>query len=306
MKKTFLFLILVLCPLGTFAQDAKWVRVEAFVKEIAFKLPEDFFFYRNKDRNETYFSSYRDNVSINISIKKGFGYKKMLSGLESRYDQFDCKYDFYTLGELTGKIFTCEADKRYSRTIYIGSDDRYYKITLGADSADNVNVSLFLMSLRLHGAAMFPKYGEKVDPADKVLYIDDLKNSPLVKQYLDKPDSTDIKVVHAKDMQGPGAAAETFDADSPIYSRPLIVLRKVPPAFPNVNKSGPPISVNIRLRVQFLASGQIGKVEVISTSLFDYAQSAIEAVKKIKFIPAQKDGKDVDISRVMEFGYWTS
>jgi hypothetical protein len=306
MKKAFLFLILVLCPLGAFAQDAKWVRVEAFVKEIAFKLPEDFFFYRNKDQNDTYFSSYRDNVSINISMKKGSGYKRVLSGLESRYDQFDCKYDFYTLGDLTGKIFTCEADKRYSKTIHIGSDDRYYKITIGADSADNINVSLFLMSLRLHGAAMFPKYGEKVDPADKVLYMDDLKNSPLVKQYLDKPDSINLNVVYARDTPGPGAAAETFDADSPIYSRPLIVLRKSPPAFPSVNKSGPPISVKIRLRVQFLASGQIGKVELISTPPINYAESAIEAVKKIKFIPAQKDGKDVDVSRVMEFGYWTS
>jgi TonB family protein len=305
MKKAFLFLVLVLCPLGTFAQDTKWVRVEAFVKEIAFKLPEDFFFYRNKDRNETYFSSYQNNLSISISIKKSFAYNRMLSGLESRYDKFDCKYDFYPLGELTGKSFTCEADKRYSRTIYIGSDDRYYKITIGADSADNAGVSLFLMSLRLRGAAMFPKYGEKMDPADKVLYMDDLKNSPLVKQYLDKPDSTDIHVVYAKDTQGPGVAAETFNADSPIYSRPLIVLRKSPPAFPNVDKSGPPISVNIRLKVQFLANGQIGNVEVLSSPGVKYAESAIEAVKKIKFIPAQKDGKDVDISQVMEFGYRT-
>jgi len=304
MKKTLLFLLLTFCTCPAFADDPKWVRIETFMETISFKIPEGYFAYRNKDRDETYLSSYENKVAINVSMVRMIGARTRLAGLENRYDQFDCKYDYYTLGPVVGKIFTCESDKQFSKTIYLATQDKYCKFVVGADSAENVNVSLFLMSLRVHRAPLFPKYGDKRDPSDKIILDTDVKSSPLVEKYLKMPDADYIKVTTPKDVKD--TEDKVFDADSPVYSRPTIILRKYAPAFPKtVNKTGPPIHIRVKLRMQFLASGQIGKVEVLSTNGFEYTEAAIDSLRKLKFVPAQIDGKDVDTSRTLDFGFDT-
>ncbi|MCW5959693.1 MAG: hypothetical protein KIS76_05975 [Pyrinomonadaceae bacterium] len=43
-----------------------------------------------------------------------------------------------------------------------------------------------------------------------------------------------------------------------------------------------------------LANGDIGDIIVLSRSDKEFTRSCIEAVKKIRFIPVQLDGKNVD------------
>jgi hypothetical protein len=304
MKKTLLLLSLLLLSAGPiFAQDAKWVRVETFMETLSFKIPEGYFAYRNKERSETYLSWYENKVAINVSMIKVLQARSRLARIEDGYDQFDCKYDYFTLGPIAAKIFTCESDKQFSKTIYLATDDRYCKFVVAAPTADSVNVSLFLMSLRSHRAPIFPKYGDKPDANDKVLREEEIKSSPLVEKYLKMPDAGYIKVTAPKDIKDTGE--KVLDADSPVYSRPTIMLRKYAPSFPKVDKTGPPIHIRVKLRVQFLAGGQIGKVEVLVTNGFEYTEAAIDSLRKLKFVPAQIDGKDVDTSRVLDFSFDT-
>ncbi len=304
MKKTLLLLFLLLLSAGPlFAQDPKWVRIETFMETLSFKVPEGYISYRNKDRDETYLSWYENKVAINVSIVKMLQARSRLAKIEDSYDQFDCKYDYFTLGPIAAKIFTCESDKQFSKTIYLVTDSKYCKFVVAAPTADNVNVSLFLMSLRSHRAPIFPKYGDKPDPNDKVIRDTDIKNSPVVEQYLKSPNAGYIKAVNAGDVE---AKRVIIDADSPIYSRPLLIMRKYPPAFPRaIDKTGPPISVRVKCRIQFLANGQLGKVEVTDSPGFEYTEAVIDSLRRMKFLPAQIDGKDVDITKVMEFGFDT-
>jgi hypothetical protein len=304
MKKILLLLSLLLLSTGaSFAQDEKWVRIETFMETLSFKIPESYFAYRNKERTETYLSWYENKVAINASMIRMLQARTRLARIEDGYDQFDCKYDYFTLGPIAAKIFTCESDKQFSKTIYLATDDRYCKFVVAAPRADNVNVSLFLMSLRSHRAPIFPKYGDKPDPDDKIIRDDEIKSSPLVEKYLKMPDADYIKVIAPKDVID--TEAKVFDADSPVYSRPTIILRKYAPSFPKVDKTGPPMHIKVKIRVQFLASGQIGKVEVLNTNGFEYTEAVIDSLRKLKFIPAQIDGKDVDTSRVVDFGFDT-
>ncbi|MDQ4121318.1 MAG: energy transducer TonB [Acidobacteriota bacterium] len=57
----------------------------------------------------------------------------------------------------------------------------------------------------------------------------------------------------------------------------------------------------VRLRVQFLASGEIGNVDVISGLPYGVSETAAEAAKRIKFEPAYKNGQPVNSVKVLEY-----
>jgi TonB family protein len=67
----------------------------------------------------------------------------------------------------------------------------------------------------------------------------------------------------------------------------------------------------VRLRVTFLANGQIGEVIYIKESSkkkkltkYGLVQQAIEAAKIIKFEPARKDGQPITVTKTVEY-YFT-
>lgn len=300
MKRVLILPILLLSVTAIFAQpkaaNSEWVRIEGFMREYSFLMPEGYFAYRNKKTSETYLSSYKNDVSINIHITSDFFPKERLKGLEDKYDGGDCKYDYYTLGPYSGKIFTCENRKQFFKTIYLASGSGYFKIVVGAVSEFEKDVTKFLGSLRFHGAALFPRYNASFNSDENSISVLDLKNDPLVEEYLNKPDNENIKWGNSGNSK-----TTFFDADSTVYSRDLIILRRKQPKFSA--KRGTLISVKIK--IHFLTSGQIEKVEVISSTGTEHSEKAIESLKEMKFIPAQIDGKDVECSRVMQFGFDT-
>ncbi|MDM7922673.1 MAG: energy transducer TonB [Pyrinomonadaceae bacterium] len=58
----------------------------------------------------------------------------------------------------------------------------------------------------------------------------------------------------------------------------------------------------VRLKVAFLATGEIGKIVPV-TGLSFLTESAIEAAKKIKFIPKRVNGKNVSIVKSVEYKF---
>ncbi|HEY0429173.1 MAG TPA: hypothetical protein VGC76_15440 [Pyrinomonadaceae bacterium] len=58
-----------------------------------------------------------------------------------------------------------------------------------------------------------------------------------------------------------------------------------------------------KLKIKLLAEGQIG--DIIAYSDFDkkYVNSCIEAARKIKFIPAQTDGKNIDAFVIEDYSF---
>lgn len=67
---------------------------------------------------------------------------------------------------------------------------------------------------------------------------------------------------------------------------------------------------SVRLNVEFLASGEIGKVTLSSESSkkkklskYGLVDQAIAAARKVKFIPAMKDGKAITVTKTVEFNF---
>ncbi len=69
------------------------------------------------------------------------------------------------------------------------------------------------------------------------------------------------------------------------------------------------IQGTVILRIQFLATGQIGTVAVVKGLTPKLTELAVEAARKITFTPQQVDGKLTDVFKQLEcsyiYGSWT-
>ncbi|MGI8786645.1 MAG: energy transducer TonB [Pyrinomonadaceae bacterium] len=72
------------------------------------------------------------------------------------------------------------------------------------------------------------------------------------------------------------------------------------------------IEGTVRLRVTFLASGEIGDVIYISETSkkkkltkYGLVEQAIEAAKKIKFTPQKENGQPVTVTKLIQYSFTT-
>lgn len=85
--------------------------------------------------------------------------------------------------------------------------------------------------------------------------------------------------------------------------KPLRIIEKPRPAYPVSEGGTICVQGTITLRVQFLASGKIGKISPISELPYGLTEKAIEAAEKIKFEPAIKNGKPITVAKSVQFSF---
>ena len=59
----------------------------------------------------------------------------------------------------------------------------------------------------------------------------------------------------------------------------------------------------VRVKIEFLASGEVGNVNLINGLPYGISESSIEAAKQIKFEPAKKDGVSVTSYKILEYQF---
>lgn len=63
------------------------------------------------------------------------------------------------------------------------------------------------------------------------------------------------------------------------------------------------INGRVLLKVVFLSSGKVGDIEVVNGLPEGLSESAVEAARKIKFVPAKKDKQNVSVSSKVEYDF---
>ena len=81
------------------------------------------------------------------------------------------------------------------------------------------------------------------------------------------------------------------------------ILEKPKAAYPKSDTGTVCIQGNVRLKVQFLETGEIGEIQVVSGLPYGATENAIEAAKKIKFLPAVKDGKPITSAKIVTYNF---
>ena len=99
-----------------------------------------------------------------------------------------------------------------------------------------------------------------------------------------------------------GIGSGTRPPVAPAQTSKMRILSKQPAKYTdNARLFG--MSGTVRLRVQFLSSGEIGAVSVVKSLPFGLTPNAIEAAKSIRFEPASKEGQPITTSGVVEYSF---
>ncbi len=98
------------------------------------------------------------------------------------------------------------------------------------------------------------------------------------------------------------AAAQQSSDSVPIESqdRNLKILYKPKPGWPDTAAC---FQGTVILRIQFLAIGKLGTIQVVKGMPFGASKKAIEAAERIRFLPAIKDGNAITVYKQVEFSF---
>jgi TonB family protein len=88
----------------------------------------------------------------------------------------------------------------------------------------------------------------------------------------------------------------------PAVTEPFKIISKPRPGYTDAARQNQVTGV-VRLRVQFLASGQVGSVSPVSGLPNGLTEQAIAAAKSIKFEPMKKNGVAVGTTKVIEYSF---
>jgi len=87
-----------------------------------------------------------------------------------------------------------------------------------------------------------------------------------------------------------------------VVSVPFKLISKPKPPYTDAARQNA-VTGTVRLRVIFLASGQIGSISPVSGLPYGLTEQAIAAARGIKFEPAKKNGVPITSSKIMEYSF---
>lgn len=206
-------------------------------------------------------------------------------------------YQDFQKGEFVGRATTFDTEKTMSMSIAIAAKNKVFLINAFAKNDDKSIYEKFITSLMLNGVPLLKSPSADAVIAPRSLFISALQTSPEILDVLKrKRKKFKIEVTTRTGVQ-------ENENDAVIdYSRPLIILRK--PDFDFIDiASKNNYSGLVRLRTKFLANGEIGDIVIVSESPKEITQLSISAVQKIKFLPAEINGKKVDATKTLEYGF---
>lgn len=208
-------------------------------------------------------------------------------------------YQDFQVGDFVGRKTSFDTETTLAMTIAIAVKNKVFLINVSARNEDEKIYEKFVMSLMLNGTPLFKSKAFDASDAQKSVFISTLQTSPEILASLNqKQEKSEIKVVKSALAQPEENKAEEN------FSRPLIILRQSYSEFIDVasrnNYSG-----LVKLKINFLASGKVGDIYVVSDSPNGITELAIKAAQKIRFLPAEIEGKKVDSTRTIEYAFNT-
>jgi TonB family protein len=189
---------------------------------------------------------------------------------------------------------TDEGEKKAYIWLSFASSKGYYSVSLSAPSVSDQFYREVLGSIRLNNKP-FLKTASQTSSAKKVIAIESLSTDERVLRAIRMPDSQQATV-------DAGTEEEYSKKDSTVYSRPLIVLRKIKAAYTDGARRKR-VSGTVNLLVTFQANGALGPIKLVRSLDKGLDKAAFEAARTIKFLPAEVDGKPVDSVRPVVYSF---
>ena len=303
MKNVFclLFILIAFLPYVCFTQDripadeSEWIRIESPSKDFSVAFPSNHIVNNEDGIYRIY--AYENGTQLQVTMeekknaKKDF--KRSLAYLKDRAE----KYEFFTGGDFFGMQYNGKdnVNGEFYKSLNLASSNGVYSVSVYSKNLKATEYSRFLYSLRLDGQSL---YNQKTEfPIEQQsVSISSLKTDEVVLKALKQEDGSQsfFEKTTSEDK-------ETIN-DTANYSRGLIILKK-PRANYTDSARQDRVQGTAKLKVTFFADGKVGAIKLIKSLSRDLDRESFKAARKIKFLPAEVDGKSVDTVRFIEYGF---
>ncbi|HSU26420.1 MAG TPA: energy transducer TonB [Pyrinomonadaceae bacterium] len=276
-------------------QDAvEWMRVESPSGDLSFAVPASGNIVFNDDEGYRIWHQ-EPGVWLSVMAWRNMDGKTMIKRQMSTKAGTDAKY--FEVGDFIVRQYKApdavtKLDYQY---LTLASSKGYYSISARVTKDTHQIYASFLNSIRLRDVPLF--VGQPLPVESRTVRMNDLQTDDFVLQALKQPDPKDLELEPDPGMPATPAAPVKVE-----YSRDLIILRKPRTAYTPSARANR-VSGNIALRVTFRADGQIGRVVLVKSLDKSLDREAFNAARRIKFLPAEVDGKPVEVDRVIEYGF---
>jgi hypothetical protein len=186
---------------------------------------------------------------------------------------------------------------KFHNSFFIVKKDTTYTLSVTAKTGREKEVEQFLDSLILDGKS-FAAQKEKQNLAEELVSVSALKTSAEVTEAFNrKLQKNKIKVTYE------AASSDADDVETEGLTRPATILERPSPTLDAsfASMGGASGIFAVKLKINFLANGSIGDITVLSVVNKEFSKACVEAAQKIRFVPAQSNGKNVDSVRIVEY-----
>jgi TonB family protein len=306
MSKIFTILLIFVLSAAAFAQkteSAKWTKIANPKDNFSFALPADFLVDNEDDKSRAFAN--QDGVSMRVEMDEGGGksrlnmYRQVPSPLKNG--------STFTLGDFTGDVYMNLTKGFFTMSAYVASPKAFYLITVSSKDNKSPALNAFLLSIKFGDKPLLKQENPAVSGEEKAVSLASLPTSPIILAALSRKTSGKFQVKYDEEKVKYTGGDDKDDLnDNPAevikYSRSLIILRKPQTRYTDsARQEG--VQGTIRLRIVFRADGQIGDITVLHKLGGGLTESAIDAARQIKFLPAEIDGKAVDVTKTIEYSF---
>jgi hypothetical protein len=279
---------------GNTAPAETWKRIESVDKEFSVALPPNAIIDAEERQYGQKFRlvAFQNGVAMELQVTKN-SVKNLPKMLEQNGKN---KVSVFTVGDFSIMKMESGPSSKFNSKFWITKKDTRYFLRLTAKTGQEKEVSRFLYSIRLQGKPLFVQK-EKVDFPEETYSLSSLKTSPeVIEAFGRKLVKNKINVAYEISSE------EDDDIEIDGLTRKLIVLeRPYPNITPSFGRNGEIESFFAKLKINFLANGQIGDIVVLSTGNKEFTKACLEAAQKIRFVPAQINGKTADSVGIVDY-----
>jgi hypothetical protein len=292
-----LFLTFIL-SLAAAAQEAqKWTRIANSKGDFTVRIPPNFLVDNEGGTYRVY--AFDNQATIKVEIVETSDAKSRLETMRRFSAGKDVSVSRFEKGNFSGDVFDYKKESGASVAIYMASLEAFITVSAYAKEEKKAAVIKFLYSIKLNNQALFKDAASGNPDAEEAIPLASLKTSPIVLSMLKIADANKSPVKYAlEDAKKNEKEAE----DTPKYSRGLIVLRKPRVLYTDKARENN-VSGIVRMKILFRSDGQVGEITVLQKLPDGLTNEAIKAARKIKFVPAEIDGKPVDLVKAVEYTF---
>ena len=223
-----------------------------------------------KSRREIRLGSYADGVVYTVHVVENLSPRESLQEFIGRRSETGNAQDVNRDG-LSGKLFT-SGETRESMVLFFAGEDRLYSFSAFGVSPEDPRMTKFFSSISFN---------------KKTVALEVFEGPGL--PYEQDPPSA-----------GDELTGRTFPGKD-VTTKARLAMKPEPSYTEEARQLG--ITGTVVLKCLFNSNGSVTNIETISGLPHGLTQNAIEAAKKIKFLPATKDGKFVSMWMQLAYSF---